>query len=236
MNANSIENRILYEDNHLLVVNKLPSEIVQGDKTGDEPLSEKIKSYIKVKFSKPGEVFLGVVHRIDRPVSGAVIFARTSKSLTRLNELLKEGRIRKTYWAVVKNKPPYDNGRLIDNLWRDEARNKSYVKPCYEKETQLAELSYEVIGKSKEYYLLEINLITGRHHQIRVQLSHIGCPIRGDLKYGYERSNRDGSIHLHSRSISFVHPVKQTALEIIAPPPFDTLWNHFASQFNSSIH
>ncbi|MCX6287426.1 MAG: RNA pseudouridine synthase [Bacteroidetes bacterium] len=234
MNESSIENRILYEDNHLLVVNKLPSEIVQGDKTGDEPLSEKIKSYIKVKYNKPGEAFLGVVHRIDRPVSGAVIFARTSKSLSRLNEMLKAGKIHKTYWAVVKTMPPVDNDRLVNYLWRDEAKNKSFIRAETDKQTQFAELTYTVIGKSKDYYLLEVNLITGRHHQIRVQLSHIGCPIRGDLKYGYPRSNQDGSIHLHSRSISFIHPVKQIPIEIIAPPPGDALWNHFAGLFNTS--
>jgi len=234
MNASSIESRILYEDNHLLVVNKLPSEIVQGDKTGDEPLSEKLKSYIKVKFNKPGEVFLGVVHRIDRPVSGAVIFARTSKSLSRLNEMLKAGKIHKTYWAVVKTLPPGVNGRLINNLWRDEVKNKSYIRPEKDKQTQLAELTYSVIGKSKDYYLLEIDLLTGRHHQIRAQLSHIGCPVRGDLKYGSPRSNRDGSIHLHSRSISFLHPVKQIPIEIVAPPPREPLWDHFASLYNTS--
>lgn len=227
MNVSSIESRILYEDNHLLVVNKLPSEIVQGDKTGDQPLSETLKSYIKIKYNKPGEVFLGVVHRIDRPVSGAVIFARTSKSLSRLNELLKEGKINKTYWAVVKNMPPKESDRLVNHLRRDEARNKSFVEPAGSSRTQLAELIYKVIGKSKDYCLLEVNLLTGRHHQIRVQLSHIGCPIRGDLKYGYPRSNADGSIHLHARTISFTHPVKQVPVMITAPPPADNLWNHF---------
>ena len=227
MNVSSIESRILYEDNHILVVNKLPSEIVQGDKTGDQPMSETLKSYIKIKYNKPGEVFLGVVHRIDRPVSGAVIFARTSKSLSRLNELLKAGMINKTYWAVVKNMPPKESDRLVSHLRRDEARNKSFVDPESSSRTQTAELIYKVIGKSKDYYLLEIDLITGRHHQIRAQLSHIGCPIRGDLKYGYPRSNADGSIHLHARTISFTHPVKQVPLLITAPPPNDILWNHF---------
>ena len=227
MNVSSIESRILYEDNHILVVNKLPSEIVQGDKTGDQPLSEILKSYIKIKYNKPGEVFLGVVHRIDRPVSGAVIFARTSKSLSRLNELLKAGKINKTYWAVVKNMPPKESDRLVSHLRRDEARNKSFVEPESSSHTQTAELIYKVIGKSKDYCLLEIDLITGRHHQIRAQLSHIGCPIRGDLKYGYPRSNADGSIHLHARTISFTHPVKQAPLLVTAPPPDDILWNHF---------
>lgn len=234
MNASNIENRILYEDNHLLVVNKLPSEIVQGDKTGDIPLGELIKSYIKVKYNKPGDVFLGVVHRIDRPVSGAVIFARTSKSLTRLNELLKNGKIQKTYWAVVKNAPPCETDSLTNNLWRDEVRNKSYIRQKADNKTQIAELTYVLTGRSKDYYLLEVNLITGRHHQIRAQLSNIGCPIRGDLKYGYPRSNKDGSIHLHSRKISFIHPVKQIPLTILAPPPGEPLWNYFTSQINGS--
>ncbi len=231
MNVSSIESRILYADNHLLVVNKLPSEIVQGDKTGDQPLSEKIKAYIKVRYNKPGEVFLGVVHRIDRPVSGAVIFARTSKSLSRLNEMLKAGTIHKTYWAVVKTMPPQESGHLQNHLWRDEVKNKSFIRPEPDKYTQLAELNYNVIGKSKDYYLLGVELITGRHHQIRAQLAHIGCPIRGDLKYGYPRSNPDGSIHLHARSLTLVHPVRQVPLEIVAAPPDDTLWNHFAKQF-----
>ena len=197
------------------------------------PLSEKVKSYIKVKYAKPGEVFLGVVHRIDRPVSGAVIFARTSKSLSRLNEMLKTGHIRKTYWAVVKNCPARESDRLINNLWRDEPRNKTFIREQQDVQTQLAELTYVVVGKSKDYYLLEVNLITGRHHQIRAQLSHIGCPIRGDLKYGYPRSNPDGSIHLHARSIAFIHPVRQVEITILAPPPSDALWNHFAKEFNT---
>jgi 23S rRNA pseudouridine1911/1915/1917 synthase len=232
MNVNSIETRILYEDNHLIVVNKLPSEIVQGDKTGDSPLSETVKAYIKVKYNKPGDVFLGVVHRIDRPVSGAVLFARTSKSLSRLNELLKSGMIRKTYWAVVKNQPPEESGHLVNHLWRDEAKNKSFISPGPGKNSRIAELKYRLTGKSKDYYLLEIELITGRHHQIRAQLAHIGCPIRGDLKYGYPRSNPDASIHLHSRMISLIHPVKKTAVEIFALPPSDPLWNYFVTRLN----
>lgn len=232
MNASSIENRILHEDNHLLVVNKLPSEIVQGDKTGDETLGDKIKAYIKVKYNKPGEVFLGVVHRIDRPVSGVVVFARTSKSLSRLNEMLKAGQIRKTYWAVVKNQPAADSGHLVNYLRRDEAKNKSFISPGPGSGTKTAELTYRMIGRSKDYYLLEVNLITGRHHQIRAQLAHIGCPIRGDLKYGYPRSNPDGSIHLHARTVSLVHPVQKLPLEITAPPPDDPLWNHFSGISN----
>ena len=227
MNASNIESRILHEDNHLLVVNKLPSEIVQGDKTGDEPLSEKIKFYIKVKYNKPGEVFLGVVHRIDRPVSGAVIFARTSKSLTRLNELLKTGTIQKTYWAVVKNKPPRNSDRLINYIWRDEARNKSYIRSQEDNQTQIADLIYKVIDKSTDYYLLEINLITGRHHQIRAQLSHIGCPVRGDLKYGYPRSNADGSIHLHSPGKTNTASYHRTSSGGYSLEPFHWQTEHF---------
>jgi len=229
MNVNSIDQRVLYEDNHLLIINKLPSEIVQGDKTGDEPLSEKLKAYIKVKYHKPGEVFLGVVHRLDRPVSGAVIFARTSKSLSRLNELIKTGQVRKRYWAVVKSAPYPESDRLINHLSRDEAKNKSFVNPEQSSKTQVAELTYSLVGRSKDYFLLEIDLITGRHHQIRAQLAHIGCPIKGDLKYGFPRSNPDGSIHLHARTLSFIHPIRKEQLEITAPPPDDPVWNYFAS-------
>ena len=227
MNESSIEHRILHEDNHLIAVNKLPGEISQGDRTGDRTLGDSVKDYIKFHYDKPGEVYLGVVHRIDRPVSGAVIFARTSKALSRLNEMLKTGRIEKTYWAVVKNAPPASEGRLSHYLRRDESKNKSYVRPGPDKNTQLAELDYRLLGKSKGYYLLGINLITGRHHQIRAQLSHIGCPIRGDLKYGFDRSNPDGSIHLHSRSLSLMHPVRKSDLRILADPPADPLWNFF---------
>jgi 23S rRNA pseudouridine1911/1915/1917 synthase len=229
MNVSNIDERVLYEDNHLLIINKLPSEIVQGDKTGDEPLSEKLKAYIKNKYHKPGEVFLGVVHRLDRPVSGALIFARTSKSLSRLNELLKNGQIRKRYWAVVKNAPDPESAHLVNHLSRDEAKNKSFVHSEKSGQTCLAELNYSLIGKSKDYFLLEIDLITGRHHQIRAQLAHIGCPIKGDLKYGFPRSNPGGFIHLHARNISFIHPVRKEQLEITAPPPDDPIWNYFAS-------
>ena len=229
MNVNNIDQRILYEDNHILIINKLPSEIVQGDKTGDVPMSEKLKAYLKLKYNKPGEVFLGVVHRLDRPVSGALIFARTSKSLSRLNELIKTGQVHKRYWAVVKHAPDPESNRLVNHLWRDEAKNKSFVNPEKTPKTQIAELTYSLIGKSRDYFLLEIDLITGRHHQIRAQLAQIGCPIKGDLKYGFPRSNPDGSIHLHSRAISFIHPVKREQIEIIAPLPDDPVWNYFNS-------
>jgi 23S rRNA pseudouridine1911/1915/1917 synthase len=222
-----LEENILFEDNHLIVINKLPSQIVQGDKTGDRPLSDLVKDYIKVKYNKTGEVFLGVVHRLDRPVSGAVIFARTSKSLTRINALIKNREINKTYWAVVKNRPPRESDALVNFLRRDEARNKSFITGENTKNAQQASLSYTLIGSSDNYYLLEIDLQTGRHHQIRAQLAGIGCPIKGDLKYGYPRSNTDGSIHLHARKLSFIHPVTQNPVSIIAETPNDPIWNYF---------
>jgi len=223
----SIERQILYQDNHLIIVNKLPSQIVQGDKTGDEPLSEILKKYIKEKYHKPGEVFLGVVHRLDRPVSGVVLFARTSKALSRLNEMLKERTIKKIYWAVVKNPPPEKTGHLIHYLFRDEKKNKSFIVSENRKDAKKAELIYHLLKSSDNYHLLEIELLTGRHHQIRAQLAHIGCPVKGDLKYGFPRTNPDASIHLHSRRIKFLHPVKKEQLAIEAPPPDDPLWNYF---------
>jgi 23S rRNA pseudouridine1911/1915/1917 synthase len=218
---------ILFEDNHIIIVNKLPSQIVQGDKTGDKPLADLVKEYIKIKYNKKGDVFLGVVHRLDRPVSGAVIFARTSKSLTRLNELIKNREIIKTYWAVVKNKPPKESDTLINFIRRDEAKNKSFISRENSNNTQKAILFYTLIGNSDNYYLLKIDLQTGRHHQIRTQLSGIGCPIKGDLKYGYPRSNNDGSIHLHARELSFLHPVTKNHVNIIADVPNDPVWNFF---------
>jgi 23S rRNA pseudouridine1911/1915/1917 synthase len=230
MRKNSIDQDILYEDNHLIILNKRPSDIVQGDKTGDEPLSEILKSYIKKKYNKPGDVFLGVVHRLDRPVSGAVIFARTSKALTRLNIMLRDGEMNKTYWAIVKNKPPKTDDHLIQYLTRNEDKNKSFVYNKPAPDSQKAELTYTVIAKSDLYYLLSVRLLTGRHHQIRAQLSAMGCPIKGDLKYGYPRSNPGGFIHLHARSVSFIHPVKKELLEVIAEPPSDKLWDFFSLQ------
>ncbi len=220
-------NQILYEDNHLIILNKKPSQIIQGDKTGDIPLSDILKEYIKNRDHKPGNVFMGVVHRLDRPVSGAVIFAKTSKALSRLNEMLKKGEIRKTYWVVVKNRPAEHSGHLIHYLRRDEQKNKTfaYDKPVLN--SQKAELTYELKAESDKYCLLEVNLLTGRHHQIRSQLSKIGCPVKGDLKYGSDRSNPDGSIHLHARSIAFIHPVKKESIFIMADPPGDPLWNYF---------
>ena len=227
MRKNNIDEDVLYEDNHLIIVNKRPSDIVQGDKTGDSPLSEVLKGYIKRKYNKPGEVFLGVVHRLDRPVSGVLVFARTSKALTRLNVMLRDGKMQKTYWAVVKNKPPEMSGHLVQFLTRNEEKNKSFVHEKAVAGSQKAELIYRVIGQSDTYYLLEINLLTGRHHQIRAQLAAMGCPVRGDLKYGYPRSNPGGSIHLHARMIEFIHPVKNELLRVTADPPGDKLWDHF---------
>jgi 23S rRNA pseudouridine1911/1915/1917 synthase len=222
-----ISERILFEDNHLIVVNKLPSEIVQGDKTGDEPLSEAVKHYIKVKYNKPGEVFLGVVHRIDRPVSGAVVFARTSKALTRMNEMVKNHQMTKRYWAIVKNRPKEESGRLEHYLLRNEKQNKAYVYPKEVANGKHAILNYQLLVSSKDYHLIEVELITGRHHQIRAQLAAIGCPIKGDLKYGFPRSNPDASISLHARKMSFTHPVTKQTVSVEAKPPKDVLWDFF---------
>lgn len=233
MKKSSIDQDILYEDNHLLILNKQPSAIVQGDKTGDEPLSETLKQYLKVRYDKPGNVFLGVVHRLDRPVSGAVIFARTSKALTRLNAMLKQGEIHKTYWAVVKNTPPEAEAHLTGYLRRNEEKNKTFVSAKPSENSQKAELVYRLIGSSDTYHLLEINLLTGRHHQIRAQLADIGCPIKGDLKYGFPRSNPGGSIHLHARSVEFIHPVSKENICITANPPADPVWDFFTRQQNN---
>ncbi|MFN8145333.1 MAG: RNA pseudouridine synthase [Bacteroidia bacterium] len=224
--------KVLFEDNHLIVVNKYPGQLVQGDKTGDAPLGDQIKEYIKVKYNKPGEVFLGVVHRIDRPVSGLVIFARTSKALARMNELFREKKVQKTYWAVVKNKPPDENGTLIHFLKKDEAKNKSKAYENEVKGSLRSWLDYKVLGKSDNYYLLEINPHTGRHHQIRVQLASMGCPIKGDIKYGFDRTNEDGSIHLHARSVQFIHPVKGEMIQLTAPAPQEVIWNFFESNLS----
>lgn len=217
--------QILYEDNHIIAVSKTCHEIVQGDKTGDTPLSDIVKAYIKEKYQKPGEVFLGVTHRLDRPTTGVVLFARTSKALTRLNAMFQSHeQIRKTYWAIVQTPPPTSQGRLENYLWRNEKQNKSFVVKPGTKDAKRAVLSYETIAQSDRYTLLEINLETGRHHQIRCQLAAIGCPIKGDLKYGAKRSNPDGGISLHARKIEFIHPVSKMPIEITAPVPEDKLW------------
>ena len=218
---------VVYEDNHIIVVNKTASEIVQADKTGDTPLSETVKQYLKEKYQKPGNVFLGVTHRLDRPVSGLVIFAKTSKALTRLNEMFRAGEVKKTYWAVVKNAPKESEGELVHFLVRNEKQNKSYA---YDKEvpnSKKAVLDYRLIGRSENYYLLEVDLKTGRHHQIRCQLAKMGCPIKGDLKYGSPRSNPDGSICLHARRVRFVHPVSKELIELKASLPERNLSNGF---------
>ncbi len=239
---------VLYEDNHIIAVNKTCNEIVQGDKTGDTPLSEIVKAYIKDKYNKPGEVFLGVTHRLDRPTSGVVLFARTSKALTRLNEMFKEKSkvesrkskeelstvncqlsIKKTYWAIVQGAPKLPEARLENWLVRNEAQNKSYIAKPGAKEAKQAILSYKTLAKGENYTLLEVNLETGRHHQIRCQLAAIGCPIKGDLKYGAKRSNPDGGICLHARQIEFIHPVSKQDICITAPVPNDSLWQQFAA-------
>ncbi|MBE9492572.1 MAG: RNA pseudouridine synthase [Bacteroidetes bacterium] len=227
-----MKENILFEDNHIIAVNKKPGEIVQGDKTGDQPLSEKVKEFLKHKYNKPGNVFLGVVHRIDRPVGGVVLFAKTSKALTRLNELIRNRDIHKTYWAIVYNRPAKPEGHLIHYLVKNQMRNISSAFKTEGKGRLKAELDYALIGESNNYYLLEVELHTGRHHQIRVQLSKTGCPVKGDLKYGAPRSNKDGSIHLFARKIEFIHPVNKEKISITAPPPPDPLWNYFIENFS----
>lgn len=223
---------VLYEDNHIIIVNKTSSEIVQGDKTGDKPLSEIVKEWLKEKYNKPGNVFCGVTHRLDRPVSGIVVFAKTSKALPRLNEMFKNKDVKKTYWAIVKNEPAKPAGTLTNYLVKNEKQNKSYAYDIEKPNSKKAVLHYKLIAKSEKYYLLEIDLETGRHHQIRCQLAKIKCPIKGDLKYGFERSNSDGGISLHARKISFIHPVSKNLIEVIAPTPNDNLWKSFEAMLS----
>ena len=218
---------VIYEDNHIIIVNKRSSEIVQGDKTGDRTLAEKVKEYIKQKYHKPGNVFLGVVHRLDRPVSGLVVFARTGKALARLNEMFRTKEVKKTYWAIVGNCPSLPEGELCHWLVRNEKQNKSYAYDAERPGAKQAILDYRLIGRSDRYYLLEVDLKTGRHHQIRCQLAKIGCPIKGDLKYGAPRSNPDGSISLHARRVRFIHPVSKKEICVEAPLPEDRLWHSF---------
>lgn len=223
--SNKSNLQILHEDNHLIVVNKRVGDIVQGDKTGDKPLSEIVKEYIKEKYNKPGEVFLGVVHRLDRPTTGIVAFARTSKALSRMNELFSNRETQKTYWAVVKNKPEKSNDKLVHYLKRNEKNNTSKAHLKEVPDSKLASLEYQIIKELTNYTALEIQLYTGRHHQIRAQLAAIGSPIKGDLKYGFDRSNPDGGIHLHARKLHFVHPVSKESITIVAPTPDDVIWN-----------
>lgn len=222
--------QVLYEDNHLIIVSKRSGEIVQGDKTGDEPLSEMVKQYIKEKYHKPGEVFLGVVHRLDRPVWGLTVFARTSKALERLNRMFANGEVHKTYWAITANRPAETEALLTHYLTRNEKQNKSYAHQHEVKNSKKAQLRYRLIARTERYNLLEIKLLTGRHHQIRCQLSAIGCPIRGDLKYGAPRSNPDGSISLLARRIEFEHPVSHLPICVEAPLPPDNLWQAFSTK------
>ena len=216
---------VVYEDNHIIVVNKKSGDIVQGDKTGDAPLSDLVKAYIKKKYDKPGDVFLGTVHRLDRPTTGIVLYARTSKALSRMNEMFRENKIQKTYWAVTEKAPKQKVGKLINWLNKNEKQNKSYV--VKDGDGKKAELDYAVKGHSDTYHLIEVLPLTGRHHQIRVQLSNVGAIIKGDLKYGAKRSNKDGSIHLHARKLHFMHPVKKEPITIVAPTPDDPVWNYF---------
>ncbi|MDR0789929.1 MAG: RNA pseudouridine synthase [Bacteroidales bacterium] len=222
-----IQSQVLYEDNHIIVLNKRCSQIVQGDKTGDICLADLVKQYLKEKYQKQGNVYCGVVHRLDRPVSGAVIFAKTDKALSRLNRQIKERQIEKIYWAITRNAPPKQNDTLTNYLYRNEQQNKSYITTEDNPKAQYAELDYHLLAKSEFYNLLEINLKTGRHHQIRTQLAAIGCPIKGDLKYGFGRSNRISSISLHARRITLEHPVRKEPLTIIAPVPDEPLWSYF---------
>lgn len=221
--------KVVYEDNHIIIVNKCSGEIVQGDKTGDKPLSDTVKEYIKQKYNKPGNVFLGVVHRLDRPVSGLVVFAKTSKALSRLNDMFRTGDVHKTYWAVVKRRDIAMEGTLTDWLTRNERQNKSYAHEREVPGAKKAVLKYKVRAVADNYMLIEVTLLTGRHHQIRCQLSHMGCPIKGDLKYGAPRSNPDGSISLLSRRVEFVHPVSKENIVAYADVPDDRLWHDLSA-------
>mgnify|MGYP000013538073 FL=1 len=229
VNCDSTQVQVLYEDNHIIIVSKAPGEIVQGDKTGDRTLADDVKAYIKERYAKPGNVFLGVAHRLDRPVAGVVVLARTSKALARLNEMFRKGDVHKTYWAIVRDEPPAPEGTLEHWLVRNERQNKSYAYPREVPGGKRAVLRYRVIGRGESYRLLEVALLTGRHHQIRCQLAAMGCPIKGDLKYGAPRSNPDGSISLLARRVEFVHPVSRERVAVEAPLPADRLWRELAA-------
>lgn len=227
-------NQILYEDNHIIVINKITGDIVQADITQEKTLKEIVKDYLKEKYDKPGNVYLGIVHRLDRPVSGAVMFAKTSKALTRLNKIFKAREIKKVYWAVVDKPPNPPENKLISYLWRNRIKNKSYVVKELRDDATYAELDYRTLAQSDRYTLVEVLLHTGRHHQIRAQLSGIGCHIKGDLKYGFPRSNPDASIHLHARYLEFIHPVKREFIKITAPVPEEPLWQYFEGVMQKS--
>ena len=222
-----MRNQVLFEDNHLIIVNKIAGDIVQADVYDDKTLRDEVKDYIKEKYDKPGNVYLGVVHRIDRPVTGAVIFARTSKALARLNDMFRKRNLQKIYWAVVDQQPPKDEDYLVNYLRKDITKNKSFITSETNPDAVRAELSYKLMAASDRYFLLQVELFTGRHHQIRTQLASIGCRIKGDLKYGFPRSNPDASIHLHARSLKFMHPVSKEEVTIVAPTPDEPLWNFF---------
>lgn len=226
---------VIYEDNHLIAVNKASGDITQGDKTGDEPLPEKIKRWLAEKYKKEGNVFCGVIHRLDRPTSGLVIFSKTSKALSRMNELFKKQEVQKVYWAIVETKPKNPQGNLLDYLRKNKDQNKSYTVKKGTPEAKEAELDYRLIAQSDRYSLLEVRPKTGRHHQIRTQLSNIGCIIKGDVKYGAKRSNKDGSISLHARSVNFIHPVKKEPIEITAKVPNDPLWKWFEKEVEKTV-
>lgn len=226
------QSRIIYEDNHLIAVNKRAGEIVQADKTGDAPIGTHLKEFLKQKYNKPGEVFVGVVHRLDRPVSGVVLFAKTSKGLERMNQLFRERETKKIYWAIVEQKPEKPEGKLIHWLMKNEKQNKSYASPVQKQGHLICELNYKLLQSSERYHLLEVSPLTGRHHQIRVQLSTMKCIIKGDLKYGAKRSNPDGSICLHARRLEFIHPVKKEPVVIEAPVPDDNLWKAMQTAVN----
>lgn len=221
------DDQVIYEDNHLIVVNKKPSQIVQGDKTGDTPLSEQLKQYLKNKYHKPGNVFLGVIHRLDRPASGLVVFAKTGKALSRMNALFRDDQVEKYYWVVVNRIPDPPEGRLVHHLIKNQRLNKSFVSAPGRKGSKQAVLSYQLLRSSERYHLVGVKLATGRHHQIRVQMAHIGCHIKGDLKYGAKTSNPDGSIHLHARQLIFIHPVREEKMVLEAALPHEKLWQSF---------
>lgn len=226
----ALKSRVLYEDNHLIIVNKLPGELVQGDKTGDPTLADTVQEYLKETYRKPGNVFIGIPHRIDRPTSGIVVYAKTEKALVRMNALFRDNEaVKKTYWAVVDKLPAVDEGEVVHYLTRDTVKNKSVATERKRNKSQEARMTYRVVAASKSFYLLEIGLLTGRHHQIRAQLAALKIHIKGDLKYGAQRSNEHGGIHLHARRISFVHPVKKQTLTVLAPPPKDVVWDYLAS-------
>lgn len=230
--SNTKNLRVIYEDNHLIAVNKYPGDIVQGDKTNDAPLVEIVRTWIKEKYNKPGNVFCGLIHRIDRPVSGVVLFAKTSKALSRMDQMFASREVQKTYWSIVESKPTKNEATLIDWLMRNRQNNKSYVTQKKEKPAKKSELIYRLVGQGERYYYLEVLPKTGRHHQIRVQLSNNGTVIKGDLKYGAKRSNKDASICLHARQVEFIHPVSKESIQIVAPPPEDALWNDFLEKIS----